>query len=136
MIIPTPIVITLALLSIGLGWFLQRQRVPAAYLIAGIVISGTLHLSETVMRNLPDAFITASLIVLEDLIGTRCNGIKLAELVDAVWAGLMVAAIAIIGVTPAVFLSLFFWIETRIYFWFRLQPAGLRQWPLLQQILV
>lgn len=85
----------LYLLATALGGVLQRLRLPAAFLLAGMVVSAGGHLSAVTPGRMPEAFALAALLGMGALIGTRFHGVTPARFRDCVLAGLCITAIAL-----------------------------------------
>lgn len=77
----------------GLG--LQRLRLPAAYLMGGMLIAALLHATRVVSGVVPPALVVVAFIAMGCLIGTRFSGVTLAELKRTAGAGLAVTALAV-----------------------------------------
>lgn len=93
--------------SLALGLLLIRLSVPAALLIAAMVISAGAHGVDWVQGGLHPALGTASFLTIGALIGTRFSGLGWAALRKGLFAGLAVtllaSAIAGLGAVPVAY---------------------------------
>lgn len=89
----------LAVLAFVLGWVLLKFRVPAAYLLGGMVISSIGHGAGLTPGNLPVGLSSAAFIMMGTLIGTRFSGVSTKMLRDAAFAGI---AITLLGLCLAI----------------------------------
>ncbi len=87
--------------SVLCGWLFQRLRVPAAYLLGGMTVSGLGHVTSMTTGILPDWMTMLAFIIMGALIGTRFRGIGLRDLRDGIWAGVGVTLIACAVATAA-----------------------------------
>ncbi len=99
--LPPATLLIMILASAALGWVFRRVRVPAPFLMGGIVISAFLHGSEIVSGVVPPWLAIAAFISLGSMIGTRFSGISLTDLRRSLTAGLVVTGIS--GGIAAVF---------------------------------
>ncbi|MEJ6393917.1 AbrB family transcriptional regulator [Gymnodinialimonas sp. 2305UL16-5] len=97
---PLPLALV-ALASLATGFVFKWLNIPAAFLLAGMVMSGALHGTALVTGAPPVWITTFAFVTMGALIGTRFNGITLQELKDGALAGigttLIACAIASIG---------------------------------------
>lgn len=93
-------------LAMGLGLGLARLRIPAAFLIAGLMLSGAAHYAGWVQGRLPAGMNLVGFAIAGAVIGTRFSGITRAEmgrfgrsavLVSAVGIGFSAAASGIVA---------------------------------------
>ncbi|MCJ8322821.1 MAG: AbrB family transcriptional regulator [Rhizobiales bacterium] len=68
--------IILGLLAVALGYVFKKIRLPAAYLISGMVISTLLHVTNLVDGNLSQWVLVPSFVIMGSLVGTRFSGVK------------------------------------------------------------
>lgn len=73
-----------------------RLKVPAAILLAGMVASALAHISGVVCGVMSRELALVCFVTVGTLIGTRFNGITLAQLKGALFAGLLTTAVAVI----------------------------------------
>lgn len=99
----------LAAAALALGRGFQRLKVPAAFLIAGMVLSTLGHATDLTPGRVPPAISTAALVTMGTIIGTRFAGITPRQiLADGAAAlaltagGFTVAAAASLGVAALV----------------------------------
>lgn len=85
------------------GYLLQRLRLPAAYLIGGMLISIVAHATGRVGGVMNSWLAAAAFVALGALIGSRFSGVRWAELRRAFSAGLFVT---VLGVTLAAVFAL------------------------------
>lgn len=76
------------------GFVLDRLKLPAAYLIGGMLVAALLHATSVVTGIIPPGLLVAAFIAMGGLIGTRFSGVTLAELKRTAGAGLAVTALA------------------------------------------
>ncbi|WP_372742997.1 AbrB family transcriptional regulator, partial [Neptunomonas sp.] len=69
------------LLAIGLGWLLQKVRVPAAMLVGGILATLILKLGFGWHWRFPDMMMLSLLVFLGCAIGSRFNGLVLNDVI-------------------------------------------------------
>lgn len=81
------------------GLAFKRFRVPAAFVLSGMIVSIVCHLSGLISGHMPLWLTLPSLAILGSMIGTRFSGVSWAELRKALTAGL---ALTVIGVGAAV----------------------------------
>jgi len=84
----------LAALAAGFGSVLAKVKVPAAYLIAGMIISSIGHATNTTPGSVTPMVSTAAFVVMGTLIGTRFSGVTLSTLRKAAVGGI---ALTLIG---------------------------------------
>lgn len=91
----------LYLAAAGTAWLLMRLRMPAAWLLGGMMISAIGHATELSPGLLPAWLTLAAFVIMGTLIGARFKGQSLAELRRNVFAGLcmtlLACAIAAVG---------------------------------------
>ncbi|NRA87017.1 MAG: AbrB family transcriptional regulator [Rhizobiales bacterium] len=73
-------IIILGILAAILGYGLKKYKLPAAYLIAGMLASTLPHITGVVEGVLPTWIIIPCFIIMGSLIGTRFSDVKLSEL--------------------------------------------------------
>jgi membrane AbrB-like protein len=81
------------------GLAFKKFRVPAAFVLAGMIVSLISHLSGLVSGHMPQWLTLPALTILGSMIGTRFSGVSLAELRKAFGAGM---AITLVGVFAAI----------------------------------
>ena len=89
----------LTALSGGVGWLFIRLRIPAAFLMAGMVVSTLTHVTGLTAGVVPQQIAIPAFVAMGSLIGTRFSGVTTAELCKAAGAG---AAITFVGAAFAV----------------------------------
>lgn len=106
MILPW-VAVSLALAAlVGLGF--KKLRVPAAFVLAGMVVSLTTHLSGIIEGHMPQWLTLPALTILGSMIGTRFSGVSWSELRKAFGAGMAITLVGVFAaVLFAVVLSLF-----------------------------
>ena len=80
--------------AVVVGWLFERWRVPAAYLLGGMAVSGLAHVTELTPGILPPWISIGAFIIMGCLIGTRFRGLGWADLRKTLWAGVVVTLIA------------------------------------------
>lgn len=71
-----------------LGWCLQRVKVPAAFLLGGMLVSTGTHITGVMTGQIPQWLTIAAFTIMGSLIGTRFVNVGLAALKRAAFAGL------------------------------------------------
>ncbi|MEZ5799447.1 MAG: AbrB family transcriptional regulator [Nitratireductor sp.] len=94
---------TAALIALSLagGYLLTRLKVPAGYLLGGMLVSTLAHLTGSVEGSVPGWIAAPCFMVMGTLIGTRFSGVSLQKLRNSLLAGLastLVAALASAGI--------------------------------------
>jgi membrane AbrB-like protein len=84
----------LFLLTLLAGFVLDKRKLPAAYLIAGVLISGALHYAGIVSGRPQTAFLGAGFIVTGSVIGTRFTTIPLGDIRRLLGGALAVVAVS------------------------------------------
>lgn len=82
--------------TLGLGFLFNRRRLPAAFLIAGVLVSGLCHYLGLVAGRPPSAFLFAGFVVTGSVVGARFTRIPLADLrrlFAAAFTGVVVSSI-------------------------------------------
>lgn len=104
-----PLTLIAVLLVAALAsWGLMRLRLPAAFLMGGLLVSASLHVTGMVSGHVPAPLAVAGFIILGSLIGTRFSGVTLLQLRGALGAGLAVTAVSFL--TAALFACLAAWL--------------------------
>lgn len=88
--------IAMILVAAVLGYLLQRLRLPAAYLIGGMLVSVVAHASGLVVGVMSFWLAAAAFVALGGLIGSRFSGVTWPELRRAFSAGIMVTVVGVI----------------------------------------
>lgn len=83
-------------LTFATGWGLTRLRTPAAYLLAGLVVSATAHAAGFVSGGLHAPVTFAAFAIAGAVVGTRFGGITGSELRRLGMAGLVTTAVAVV----------------------------------------
>lgn len=83
---PGPLALMIALTA-GFGVFLGRMGVPAAFIVAGLALSGTAHGTGLVAGDLPPWLAWPAFVTMGTLIGSRFSGVTPARLGRALAAG-------------------------------------------------
>lgn len=84
----------LFVLTMGFGFVINRYRIPAAYLIAGVVLSGILHFAGVVSGRSQTGFLVVGFIVTGSVIGARFTHIPLADIRRLITASFVVVLIS------------------------------------------
>lgn len=90
------------------GYLLQRLRLPAAYLIGGMLVSVVAHVTGLVSGVMSSWLAAAAFISLGGLIGSRFSGVTWLQLRHALGAGVLVTVLSV--VLAAVFALIAHWI--------------------------
>lgn len=88
-------------LAVIAGWLFKVLRMPAAYLLGGMLISTIGHLDGQMSGGLPSWLSTPAYVLLGTLIGTRFSGVTAGELRQALGAGLLGTGISVVIATLA-----------------------------------
>ncbi|WP_298610781.1 AbrB family transcriptional regulator [uncultured Thiothrix sp.] len=59
---------------------LDKIKLPAAYILSGLILSGTGHVGGWLSGNLPSSLVTLGFVIIGCVVGTRLKGMKLSEL--------------------------------------------------------
>ncbi|KPP89390.1 MAG: putative ammonia monooxygenase [Roseibaca calidilacus] len=88
---------TIAFVLAGLasGWLVDRAGSPAAYLLAGLVVSGLAHALGWVNGVLPSPVVFSGFVVTGAVIGCRFTGIARSDLVRLAAAGLVATGLSV-----------------------------------------
>jgi len=78
-----------------IGLFFSRCNVPAAFLIAGIFVSGLAHLSGLVIGRPADGIIFAGFTITGSLVGARFSTFELSELRTLFWGSLSALLVSV-----------------------------------------
>lgn len=87
---------TLVPIALLLGWGLGRLKLPAAFLLGGMVISTGAHVSGLVAGQIPPIFAMTAFMIMGSLIGTRFSNITPHQLAKAAGAGVTSMMIAVL----------------------------------------
>ena len=82
--------------TLGLGFLFNLRRLPAAFLIAGVLVSGLCHYLGLVAGRPPSAFLFAGFVVTGSVVGARFTRIPLADLrrlFAAAFTGVVISSI-------------------------------------------
>ncbi|WP_420407118.1 AbrB family transcriptional regulator [Hoeflea sp.] len=88
--------LAMTLLAVLAGYVLKRFRLPAAYLIGGMLVSVALHVSGLVDGKVNQWLVAAAFISLGALIGSRFSGVSRRELLHSLGAGVMVTVVSVV----------------------------------------
>ncbi len=83
-----PQLLWLGALAAGLGWLMARFKVPAAFLLGGMLVSTFTHASGQVEGQIPVWLGMVAFIIMGSLIGTRFSNVSMHQLRKAATAGL------------------------------------------------
>lgn len=98
--------IGLLVISGAAGWCFQRIRVPAGFLIGGMVMSALGHAIGLTPGKLHPVLLTASLLCMGVLIGSRFSGVSLRDFRKALSAGVMITLLNVAMALGAVVATL------------------------------
>lgn len=114
----------LVVLTLALGAGLAKYRLPAAYLIAGMLLSGFAHAFGWAHGRLPEPAILMGFVVTGSLVGARFSGMSLAEVRRLALGS--VCTVALVSAIAAVFAALVArWIEVPFgQVWVAYAPGG------------
>lgn len=71
---------SVVLASLGLGWFLEKLRMPAGYMVAGMIVSASLHSYDVVQGQMPWAMTAFAFLILGGLIAQRFEAVSWSHL--------------------------------------------------------
>lgn len=74
--------------SLLIGWFFSRIKIPAAFILAGIFVSGAAHLSGVVVGRPADEIIFIGFTITGSLVGARFSTIPLEDLKNLFWGSI------------------------------------------------
>ncbi|HSL39427.1 MAG TPA: AbrB family transcriptional regulator [Desulforhopalus sp.] len=80
--------------TLALGFILQRYRVAAAFLLAGVLISGLLHYTGMVHGRPPTSFLLVGFVITGAVVGSRFSVIPLAEIRRSIVAALVLVLLS------------------------------------------
>lgn len=88
---------TVALIALTylVGTMLSRLGLPAAYLITGLLFSGSLHLSGALIGRIPTDLLLVGFVVVGTMLGTRFSAFTLREISKLLGAACVVVVFAI-----------------------------------------
>jgi len=102
---PWRIVLLLIMGALGFAWLLDQLKVPAAYILAGLLLSGLGHSMGWLQGGVPTPLLNLGFIIIGCLVGVRFRGIQWLELKRYTFAALVsvtlstvIAAVAAAGV--------------------------------------
>jgi membrane AbrB-like protein len=82
------------LLTLLFGFVLNRRKLPAAYLIAGVLVSGVLHYLGVVSGRPQTGFLWTGFVITGSVIGARFTTIPLADIKRLISAALVVVVVS------------------------------------------
>ncbi|MEQ8482429.1 MAG: AbrB family transcriptional regulator [Hoeflea sp.] len=88
--------ITMTLIAVLAGYGLKRFKLPAAYLIGGMLVSIALHVTGLVEGTVNQWLVAVAFISLGALIGSRFSGVSRQELLRSLGAGVMVTIVSVV----------------------------------------
>ena len=93
---PMPRTALAALLVSGgiAGFGFRRFRVPAPFLLGGMVVSGLTHVTAIIPGSVPSVLMVPAFMVLGTLIGTRFSGMSPAQFMGSLLAGAAVTTVS------------------------------------------
>jgi len=108
-VIGWPVALALIVIAFGLGCFGETRRLPAAFLLAGMSLSGALHAGGVVEGVLPGPLVLGAFVVTGCVIGSRFTSLSFSDLRGVAVASITVTALAIcLSALFAVFASKLF----------------------------
>lgn len=91
-----PALLAVLLLSGAAGFAFNQVKLPAAYLMGGLIVSAALHASDLTAGVVPPVLQIGAFVIMGSLIGTRFSGVTLPDLRRSLAAGLAVTLLAVI----------------------------------------
>jgi uncharacterized protein len=91
---PVPF-IAMTLIAVLAGYGLKRLKLPAAYLIGGMLVSIALHVTGLVEGTVNHWLVAVAFISLGALIGSRFSGVSGQELLRSLSAGVMITILSV-----------------------------------------
>ncbi len=70
----------LLLTAFASALMLEKIKLPAAYILSGLVLSGTAHVNGWLSGNLPSSLVTLGFVIIGCMVGTRLKGMQLSKL--------------------------------------------------------
>ena len=98
-------IIGIILVSAIVGWVMKCFRIPAAYLLGGMLVSSLTHISNLTVGDLPEWLSVSAFLVMGTLIGSRFSGITPRTLGNSLAAGLLTTAVAALISVSASFVA-------------------------------
>lgn len=95
--LPWQTVPALLLTAFAIAQLLEKIKLPAAYVLSGLILSGTGHIGGWLSGNLPMAIVNLGFVTIGCVVGTRLKGMKLAEL-----RSLSLAAVISVGLSSVI----------------------------------
>lgn len=105
LLMPWTHILVVVLLSVLIGWGFKRFRIPAAFLLGGMLVSTFAHVNNHTTGDLPAWLSVSAFLVMGTLIGTRFSGITTSALRQSLAAGLVVTTIAAVISVLASFIA-------------------------------
>ncbi|WP_071672424.1 AbrB family transcriptional regulator [Nioella nitratireducens] len=91
----------LAVVSAGLGLVFKRLKLPAAFLMGGLVLSAVSHGTGVLAGIVPVWLAVPSFVIMGTLIGTRFSGVTWSMIVRALAAALILTGFALVATVAA-----------------------------------
>ncbi|MEQ8306366.1 MAG: AbrB family transcriptional regulator [Hoeflea sp.] len=92
---PVPF-IAMTLIAVLAGYGLKRLKLPAAFLIGGMLVSIALHVTGLVEGTVKQWLVAVAFISLGALIGSRFSGVSRQELLRSLSAGVMITVVSVV----------------------------------------
>lgn len=105
LVIPWTHIVGIVLASGFAGWGLKRLRIPAAYLLGGMLVSSLTHIGSLTTGNLPEWLSVSAFLVMGTLIGSRFSGITPRTLGNSLAAGMLTTVVAALVSVSASFIA-------------------------------
>ena len=94
MSLPWLTVLALLLTAFALAQTLEQIKLPAAYVLSGLILSGMGHLSGWLEGNLPSSMVSLGFVIIGCTVGTRLKGMQWLELRSLSLAALISIALS------------------------------------------
>lgn len=92
--LPWLTVLALLLTTFALAQMLEQIKLPAAYVLSGLVLSGVGHIGGWLEGNLPEAIVSLGFVIIGCTVGSRLKGMHWAELRSLSLAALISIALS------------------------------------------
>jgi membrane AbrB-like protein len=96
LVMGTPVLIVMLVVSALFGLLFMRWNFPAALLLGGVVVSIATHVTGFICGGVPNWLLVPTYVILGSVIGTRFCGVSISELRTAFVAGGVVTVVVIV----------------------------------------
>lgn len=96
LVMNTPVLVAMLVVSALFGLLFMRWNFPAALLLGGVVVSIATHVTGFISGGVPNWLLVPTYVILGSVIGTRFCGVSISELRTAFVAGGVVTVVVIV----------------------------------------